>query len=94
MSNAASDSDARMTIEIPNSQPMVALLGSNDEYLRLIENAFPSVSVLVRGNEMDACVGHDRCVSRSDREQLSDRVTRRLGVARPAGPLHRTGEGP
>ncbi len=52
MSNAASDSDARMTIEIPNSQPMVALLGSNDEYLRLIENAFPSVSVLVRGNEI------------------------------------------
>ena len=46
MSNAASDSDARMTIEIPNSQPMVALLGANDEYLRLIENAFPSVSVL------------------------------------------------
>ena len=52
MSNAANDSDARMTIEIPNSQPMVALLGSNDEYLRLIENAFPSVSVLVRGNEI------------------------------------------
>ena len=52
MSNAASDSDARMTIEIPNSQPMVALLGANDEYLRLIENAFPSVSVLVRGNEI------------------------------------------
>jgi len=52
MSNAASDSDARMTIEIPNSQPMVALLGSNDEYLRLIEKAFPSVSVLVRGNEI------------------------------------------
>ncbi len=52
MSNAANDSDARMTIEIPNSQPMVTLLGSNDEYLRLIENAFPSVSVLVRGNEI------------------------------------------
>jgi len=41
MSNAASDSDARMTIEIPHSQPMVALLGSNDEYLRLIENRSP-----------------------------------------------------
>ena len=52
MSSPASEAHARTTIEIPNSQPMVALLGSNDEYLRQIENAFPSVDVLVRGNEM------------------------------------------
>jgi phosphate starvation-inducible PhoH-like protein len=52
MSSPASEAHARTTIEIPNSQPMVALLGSNDEYLRQIENAFPTVDVLVRGNEM------------------------------------------
>jgi len=52
MSSPASEAHAHTTIEIPHSQPMVALLGSNDEYLRLIENAFPNVDVLVRGNEM------------------------------------------
>jgi phosphate starvation-inducible PhoH-like protein len=52
MSSPASEAHARTTIEIPNSQPMVALLGSNDEYLRQIENAFPTVDVLVRGNEI------------------------------------------
>jgi phosphate starvation-inducible PhoH-like protein len=52
MSSPASEAHARTTIEIPNSQPMVALVGSNDEYLRQIENAFPTVDVLVRGNEI------------------------------------------
>lgn len=52
MSTPASEAHARTTIEIPNSQPMVALLGSNDEYLRLIESSFPDVDILVRGNEM------------------------------------------
>lgn len=52
MSSPASEAHARTTIEIPHSQPMVALLGSNDEFLRQIENAFPTVDVLVRGNEI------------------------------------------
>ena len=52
MSTPASEAHTRTTIEIPNSQPMVALLGSNDEYLRLIESSFPDVDILVRGNEM------------------------------------------
>jgi len=39
-------------VEVPASQPMVALLGVSDEYLRLIEGAFPDVDVLVRGNQI------------------------------------------
>ena len=52
MSSQASEAHARTTIEVPNSQPMVALLGPGDEYLRLIETAFPEVDVLVRGNQI------------------------------------------
>ncbi len=43
---------ATTTIVVPASQPMVALLGSRDEYLRLVENAFPAVDILARGNEI------------------------------------------
>ena len=39
-------------ISVPNSQPMVALLGTGDEYLRLLEAAFSDADVLVRGNEI------------------------------------------
>ncbi|MDA2987737.1 MAG: PhoH family protein [Actinomycetota bacterium] len=52
MSSPASEAHARTTIEVPNSQPMVALLGPGDEYLRLIERAFPDVDILVRGNQI------------------------------------------
>ena len=40
----------RVSVEIPNSQPMVALLGASDEYLHIVEKAFPDVDILVRGN--------------------------------------------
>ena len=43
---------ARTVIEVPNSHPMVALLGPSDEFLRLIEQAFPSADFLVRGNQI------------------------------------------
>jgi phosphate starvation-inducible protein PhoH and related proteins len=36
---------------VPGDQPMVELLGQNDEYLKIIENTYNS-SVLVRGNEI------------------------------------------
>ena len=52
MTSQTSEAHARTTIEVPNSQPMVALLGPGDEYLRLIETAFPEVDVLVRGNRI------------------------------------------
>ena len=43
---------AQATIIVPNSQPMVDLLGTRDEFLRLVENAFPSADILARGNEI------------------------------------------
>jgi phosphate starvation-inducible PhoH-like protein len=39
-------------IVVPADVPMVALLGSQDEFLRVVERAFPRVDVLVRGNEV------------------------------------------
>ena len=49
---SADEPQAQARIAVPNSQPMVALLGSGDEYLRLVEAAFPDSDVLVRGNEI------------------------------------------
>jgi phosphate starvation-inducible PhoH-like protein len=40
------------TLVVPSTQPMVALLGVRDEFLRLIERAVPEVDVHVRGDEM------------------------------------------
>lgn len=37
-------------ITVPSSQPMVALLGASDAYLRLVERSFPHADLLVRGN--------------------------------------------
>jgi phosphate starvation-inducible protein PhoH and related proteins len=39
-------------IIVPSSISMVSLLGSGDAYLRAIERAFPTVDILVRGNEI------------------------------------------
>jgi phosphate starvation-inducible PhoH-like protein len=44
-------STAQVKILVPASQPMVALLGQRDAFLKLIESAF-SCDVLVRGNEI------------------------------------------
>ena len=49
---APTTATARTVIEVPNSQPMVALLGPSDEFLRLIEQAFPTADFLVRGNQI------------------------------------------
>lgn len=49
---SSAGSTARTVIEVPNSQPMVALLGSGDEYIRQVEKAFPDVDLLVRGNQI------------------------------------------
>jgi phosphate starvation-inducible PhoH-like protein len=50
--SAAENPQAQTTIVVPNSQPMVALLGARDEYLRLVEKSFPDVDILARGNEI------------------------------------------
>ena len=43
---------AQTTIVVPHSQPMVALLGTDDEFLRLVEKAFPEADIMARGNEI------------------------------------------
>jgi len=43
---------AEHRIVIPPSVPMVGLLGSGDELLRVVERSFPTVDVHVRGNEV------------------------------------------
>jgi len=44
--------DAEHRIVVPAGVSMVGLLGSGDEFLRVIERSFPTVDVLVRGNEV------------------------------------------
>ena len=39
---------------VPVGIPMVALVGSNDAYLRIFEKTFPDLSITVRGNEIFA----------------------------------------
>jgi len=48
----AKPASARTVIEVPSAYPMVSLLGSSDEYIRLVEIAFPTVDILVRGNQI------------------------------------------
>ena len=48
----AQSASSRTVIEVPTAYPMVSLLGSSDEYIRLVEIAFPSVDILVRGNQI------------------------------------------
>ena len=53
MSQTASERpQAATTIVVPASQQMVSLLGPEDAFLRLVENAFPRVDILARGNEI------------------------------------------
>jgi phosphate starvation-inducible PhoH-like protein len=41
---------AQSKIVVPASQAMVAVLGSGDEFLRVVERAFPTTDIHVRGN--------------------------------------------
>ena len=63
---------ARTTIVVPASQPMVSVLGPRDELLRVVEQAFPTVDISVRGNEITA-VGEPGEVALVER--LYDEVT-------------------
>jgi phosphate starvation-inducible PhoH-like protein len=44
----------QVQIHVPGNHLMVGLLGSHDEFLRLVEQAFPDARVHVRGNEITA----------------------------------------
>ncbi len=43
---------ARATIVIPASQPMVSVVGAGDELLTVLERLFAEIDILVRGNEI------------------------------------------
>lgn len=43
---------ARATIVIPASQPMVSVVGAGDELLTILERLFAKIDILVRGNEI------------------------------------------
>jgi len=43
---------SEIRIVVPPSLPMVTLLGTGDSVLRAIENAFPTATIMARGNEI------------------------------------------
>jgi phosphate starvation-inducible PhoH-like protein len=51
----------RTLITVPNAIPMVAVVGPHDDNLRVIEAAFPSVNITVRGNEITLRGSHIDC---------------------------------
>lgn len=44
----------RIDIAIPAAIPMVALVGPNDSYIKILEGAFPNIVITIRGNEIHA----------------------------------------
>ena len=73
---------------------MVGLLGSGDEYLRLVESAFPEVDILVRGNEItiageatdvgiiETLVGEMLAMLRTGQALTSESVERSISLLR------------
>jgi len=49
---SASPESLHSTVVVPTSIPMVSVVGSRDELIRVVENNFPDVDVFVRGNEI------------------------------------------
>ena len=56
----------RTLITVPNAISMVAVLGPHDDNLRVIEAAFPSVNITVRGNEITLRGPHIDCARLED----------------------------
>jgi phosphate starvation-inducible PhoH-like protein len=71
----------RTTIVVPASQPMVAVLGTRDELLRVVEQAFPTTDISVRGNEISV-TGEPGEVALVER--LYDELTAVLRTGQPA----------
>jgi phosphate starvation-inducible PhoH-like protein len=53
----------RTLITVPTAIPMVSLVGVNDANLRVVEAAFPSVNITVRGNEITLRGPHIECIA-------------------------------
>ena len=91
---AADAPRAQTTIIVPNSQPMVALLGTQDEFLRLVENAFPTADIMARGNEItvggspeevgviDTLIGEMLAVLRTGQPLTAESVERSISLMR------------
>jgi phosphate starvation-inducible protein PhoH and related proteins len=95
MTSPAADAPrAQTTIIIPSSQPMVAVLGTNDDYLRLVEQAFPATDILARGNEItvtgspedvgvvDTLIGEMLAVLRTGQALTVESVERSISLMR------------
>ena len=95
MTQPASDAPrAETTIVVPHSQPMVALLGTQDEFMRLVENAFPAADIMARGNEItvsgspedvgviDTLVGEMLAVLRTGQALSAESVERSIALMR------------
>ncbi|MFZ0323751.1 MAG: PhoH family protein, partial [Actinomycetes bacterium] len=52
MANSPASANIEHRIVVPTSLSMVSLLGSGDELLRVVEQAFPTTDIHVRGNEI------------------------------------------
>ena len=68
-------------IAVPGNHLMVGLLGQRDELLRLVEDAFPDASVVVRGNEINVRGDDARAAARTF-EELFRRAAVVLGSGR------------
>ena len=96
----STSAESRAQIVVPASQPMVALLGPADEFLRVIEAEFPAADIHVRGNEItisgtaedvglvEVLVAEMLAVLRTGQGLTADAVRRSVGLlregARPA----------
>jgi phosphate starvation-inducible PhoH-like protein len=82
----------RILFAVPATIPMVALLGATDAHLRIIEAAFPRLSITVRGNEitfsgdleegsrLEALINELLVVIRSGQYLTSELVTRSIAM--------------
>ena len=82
----------RTLVTVPPAISMVALIGTHDDNLRIVEAAFPSVAITVRGNEITLRGPHADCgqveklisellvVIRSGQVLTTDAVTRSIAM--------------
>ena len=82
----------RTLVTVPPAISMVALIGTHDDNLRIVEAAFPSVAITVRGNEITLRGPHAECaqvekllaellvVIRSGQALTTDAVSRSIAM--------------
>ena len=90
----------RTLFAVPSAIPMVALLGATDSHLRIIELAFPTLTITVRGNEitfqgdseegyrLEALLNELLVVIRSGQSLTSELVTRSISMMRQVPQEH------